>query len=153
MADEHHFEILRRGRDAWNHWRRQNPSIQPDLRNADLTPYDLRDYDLRSTDLRGADLRGTGVRFGKELRRAKVAGAMIHEHGVKIISQRGKLAVMLEIQLPDDAQSDYAIADGIAELFEALDDIHRSTGGAGLQLIEGEPLVGAAVDLPVGAAQ
>jgi hypothetical protein len=32
MADDEHVAILKRGVDAWNEWRRENPDIVPDLR-------------------------------------------------------------------------------------------------------------------------
>ena len=43
--------ILKKGVDAWNAWRRENPDIRPDLREADL-----RGANLGEADLRGADL-------------------------------------------------------------------------------------------------
>jgi len=36
MADPEHLKILVQGVDAWNKWRREQPHIRPDLRNADL---------------------------------------------------------------------------------------------------------------------
>jgi hypothetical protein len=37
MADEEHFKRLKQGIAEWNAWRRDNPTISPDLRDADLS--------------------------------------------------------------------------------------------------------------------
>lgn len=44
--------ILKQGREHWNAWREQQPDLQPDLRDADLSNVDLSDFDLSSTLLR-----------------------------------------------------------------------------------------------------
>src|SRR6516225_1335339 len=36
MANQEHLEILKRGKDPWNQWRKEHPEIVPDLSNADL---------------------------------------------------------------------------------------------------------------------
>ena len=58
MANEEHRAILGQGMDTWNAWRRQNLSIQPDLRGAHLSGADLREFDFREADL--FVLPGTG---------------------------------------------------------------------------------------------
>jgi len=106
MADPEHLAILRRGVEAWNIWRSQNPSVQPDLSGADLREVDLtgswtevvaelnnktgrnelrsyhRGVNFRSANLKGADLRG--VTFGEladlheaDLRRGRLEGAVM----------------------------------------------------------------------------
>ncbi len=52
MANKDHLAILRKGVLAWNIWRKKNPEIRPDLREANL----IRAYLIRA-NLRGADLR------------------------------------------------------------------------------------------------
>lgn len=37
MANDEHVAIFKRGVSAWNEWRRQNPTLQPDLSGADLS--------------------------------------------------------------------------------------------------------------------
>jgi hypothetical protein len=37
MANPEHLEILKQGVEAWNTWRRANPSIEPDLTRASLS--------------------------------------------------------------------------------------------------------------------
>lgn len=71
MADPRHLALLRRGVGEWNAWRRAKPTVQPDLRGADLTEADLRGANLSGSnlswanlslaDLSGADLRGAGL--------------------------------------------------------------------------------------------
>ena len=41
MANQKHLDILKKGVDVWNHWRRQIPNIQPDLSNANLSQTNL----------------------------------------------------------------------------------------------------------------
>ena len=57
MANQKHLKILEQGVDAWNEWRRKNPGIEPDLRDAQLPNKNLRGAYLREADLSGADLR------------------------------------------------------------------------------------------------
>jgi uncharacterized protein YjbI with pentapeptide repeats/DNA-binding XRE family transcriptional regulator len=68
IANPEHLDILRRGVERWNGWRRENPEIQPDLRGVDLRRVDLSHANLRSTNLAGA-----------KLHRAKFCGADLSE--------------------------------------------------------------------------
>lgn len=52
-----HIAILDLGVKHWNDWRRENPSIQPQLHSTDLTSRQLRGIDLSGADLKGADFR------------------------------------------------------------------------------------------------
>jgi hypothetical protein len=56
MANPEHLKILKQGVEAWNKWRRENPSIDPDLNGADLRGADLRMADLTAAHLNGVDL-------------------------------------------------------------------------------------------------
>src|SRR5437867_2639966 len=56
MANEEHLARLKQGVEAWNAWRKENPAILPDLREAHLGGADLHRVDLREADLAGADL-------------------------------------------------------------------------------------------------
>ncbi|MDJ0596546.1 MAG: pentapeptide repeat-containing protein [Pleurocapsa sp. MO_226.B13] len=69
MANEEHLAVLRQGVSAWNQWRKKNPEIRIDLREADL-----RGVSLRLADLREADLRGVSLRLA-DLREADLNGA------------------------------------------------------------------------------
>ncbi|HLJ91356.1 MAG TPA: pentapeptide repeat-containing protein [Candidatus Angelobacter sp.] len=61
MATGEHTKILKRGVDAWNRWRVENPSIKPDIDGADLRGAHLSgaffyDANLRVVKMTGADL-------------------------------------------------------------------------------------------------
>lgn len=89
MANLFHLEVLRKGKDAWNKWRRNHLVIEPDLSGANLRganlsgadfgPADLVDLNLRGvkfcgTTLIGAKLCGTNL-SGADLRGADLRGA------------------------------------------------------------------------------
>jgi len=66
MANPEHLKILEEGVEVWNKWRRTNPSVLPDLSEAQLRGMSLRECDLSDADLTGANLSGsnlTGARF------------------------------------------------------------------------------------------
>jgi hypothetical protein len=73
MANPEHAAKLLQGKEHWNTWRRQHPTIRPDLTSIDLRGADLRGADLREADLRGADLRGADLSFA-DLREANLIG-------------------------------------------------------------------------------
>lgn len=57
MANPEHVEILKRGVDVWNRWRKKNPGAKPDLCNAKLPGIRLYyNLNLADADLWGADL-------------------------------------------------------------------------------------------------
>jgi uncharacterized protein YjbI with pentapeptide repeats len=56
MADTKQLEILNRGIEEWNRWRKQNPELRPDLSNSNLINRDLSRADFDGADLSGADL-------------------------------------------------------------------------------------------------
>jgi len=81
MADPRALQILRMGTEAWNQWRRENPSSSPDLRGAglqraNLTGVDFSGCDLSEADLGRSDLNQTNL-MGADLRSAVLAGAFI----------------------------------------------------------------------------
>jgi hypothetical protein len=46
MANDEHVAILKKGVDAWNAWRDENPDIRPDLVQVDLRGESLRNANL-----------------------------------------------------------------------------------------------------------
>lgn len=84
MVDIKHLAILKQGVAVWNHWRKHNPHIQPDLKGADLRSAMLRlsslkglnlsQADLSDADLKGADL-WYGNLIGANLKGADLRGA------------------------------------------------------------------------------
>jgi len=93
MANPEHLAILKKGIEAWNRWRVENPDIRPNfsgadlrwaqlrwaqLREADLNRANLRRANLFCANLREADLRGADL-FVAILRGADIRGAILHE--------------------------------------------------------------------------
>ena len=61
MANQEHLEILAKGVEAWNEWRKSNPDIRPILREAMLWSARLIGADLRNADLVGARLHSADM--------------------------------------------------------------------------------------------
>jgi hypothetical protein len=74
MANEEHLAILKQGVSVWNAWRRENPDVRPELREANLSCTDLREADLNKADLRAADLSETRLQ-GANLHQADLQEA------------------------------------------------------------------------------
>jgi hypothetical protein len=58
MANDEHVAMLKKGADAWNTWRDENPDIRPDLFGANLIGAYLGGANLSGADLVGANLTG-----------------------------------------------------------------------------------------------
>jgi uncharacterized protein YjbI with pentapeptide repeats len=65
MANDEHVALLKKGVDAWNAWRDDNPDIWPDLTNARLEQANLRGADLRKANLTKANLAEANLRETK----------------------------------------------------------------------------------------
>jgi uncharacterized protein YjbI with pentapeptide repeats len=63
MANDEHVALLKKGVDAWNAWRDENPTIHPDLSGADLSGADLSEANLSNANLMGADLSGADLNW------------------------------------------------------------------------------------------
>src|SRR6266540_485535 len=61
LANQKHLRMLQRGAHNWNAWRKANRSVQPDLRDADLSNAHLRDADLSNADLNHVKLIGANL--------------------------------------------------------------------------------------------
>jgi hypothetical protein len=57
VANQNQLDILKKGAEAWNRWRKKNPYATPNLRGADLTAADLSRVQLDQADLRSAVLK------------------------------------------------------------------------------------------------
>jgi uncharacterized protein YjbI with pentapeptide repeats len=87
MANQEHLDILRQGVEIWNQWRKENPSIGVDLREANLTGVNLTEADLKWINFQGADLskanlRDANLTLGRltsaNLEGASLTGAILH---------------------------------------------------------------------------
>ena len=59
MANEDQIKIIKQGVEVWNNWRKSNPSIIPDLIEADLRGLKLQKIDLHQAVLKSAKLQFT----------------------------------------------------------------------------------------------
>ncbi len=87
MANQEHIDILRQGVEIWNQWRKENPSIAVDLREANLAGANLAEADLKWVNLQGVDLSKanlcdanlTGARLtSANLATVSLTGAILH---------------------------------------------------------------------------
>jgi uncharacterized protein YjbI with pentapeptide repeats len=111
MANPEHLAILKQGVEAWNKWREENPSIEPDLREtnigktnlsrANLSKAMLRKANLTEADLNGAILGGSylsGANLcGASLIGADLSGAFLS--GASIIGANLSGAFLIEAYL------------------------------------------------------
>jgi uncharacterized protein YjbI with pentapeptide repeats len=74
MANDQHVAVLKKGVDAWNAWRGENPDIHPDLGGANLIGADLFKANLSGANLFRAYL-GEANLIGANLFKADVSGA------------------------------------------------------------------------------
>ena len=87
MPKPEHFEIVNQGVDAWNKWREENPEIEPDLSDCDLSEMRLNNANFGDTDLRRSDLRNTDFR-GSNLVRADLRAANITKASFNLAKMR-----------------------------------------------------------------
>jgi len=62
LVNDDHLAILKKGVEAWNKWRQENPSIEPDLSGADLEGEILAEVDFCRTNLSKANLNSAILR-------------------------------------------------------------------------------------------
>ena len=93
MANPEHLEILKRGVEQWNNWRKENPAVVPDLGEANLPRAHLSGVNFHGANLRrahftwaqlsGADLSECDVSNGgfsaADLTFANLSGANLRE--------------------------------------------------------------------------
>jgi hypothetical protein len=58
MGNPDHISILKSGVHNWNQWRRENPTVSPDLSRAELQRLDLYEADFHKTNLVDARMMG-----------------------------------------------------------------------------------------------
>lgn len=78
MAEPEHLKILKKGKKAWNKWRKKHPDERPDLCQAELMEMDLRDANLTRADLSEANLRGADLK-GADLSQGNLIGVNFRE--------------------------------------------------------------------------
>jgi hypothetical protein len=105
MANDSHLSVLKRGVEAWNQWREQNPSVKPDLSDAKLREADLRGANLRGSILVRADLRGAN------LSRADFTGADLGAADLSRADLRGAVLIGANLRGADLGAADLGAAD------------------------------------------
>jgi uncharacterized protein YjbI with pentapeptide repeats len=73
MANRQQLSIIKQGTLPWNKWRDENPTVQPDLREASLAGASLRGANLSGANLQGAELASI------DLQEANLLGATVVE--------------------------------------------------------------------------
>ena len=61
MANPEHIDFLSQGIVVWNAWREANPSIRPDLSEANLSGLNLREINLVGADLHEVNFSDTDL--------------------------------------------------------------------------------------------
>jgi nucleotide-binding universal stress UspA family protein/uncharacterized protein YjbI with pentapeptide repeats len=88
MAKAEHLEVLARGVEEWNSWRKKNPSVKPNLSEARIQVLDLRKADLRGADLRLSILKGVDL-TGADLEKANLSGADLTRSNLQMANLAG----------------------------------------------------------------
>jgi hypothetical protein len=88
MANEEHLKILKQGVKAWNEWRRENTTVNPELRGANLQSADLVEANFLEGDFRKSDLSWARLR-GVVLRSADLFQANLDEADLTWVNLRG----------------------------------------------------------------
>jgi uncharacterized protein YjbI with pentapeptide repeats len=98
MANQQHLNILKRGRDTWNKWRKEDPKIRPDLRKVSLSLINLTQFDLSFIDfdeaylwgayLNNADLNGANF-YKANLMKADLSGASLSKVNFREVNLTG----------------------------------------------------------------
>jgi uncharacterized protein YjbI with pentapeptide repeats len=63
MAKKEHIEIIKRGKDDWNEWRRNKPNLKPDLSGVELQQENLQGVNFQKADLEGANFQSADLRY------------------------------------------------------------------------------------------
>ncbi len=83
MANEQHVEMIKKGTEAWNQWREENPDETIDLSEADL-----RGLALAKVNLKGANLKLTKLQFSN-LAGASLEGANMEQARLQEVNLQG----------------------------------------------------------------
>ena len=106
MGDPTHIAKIDEGVTAWNRWRQENPTIQPNLTRADLSGRDLTGVDFRGVGLFKANLTGT-VLARSILRQARLVNTIFRNANLSEAHVYG--TSVWDVDLTDATQSDLII--------------------------------------------
>jgi Pentapeptide repeats (8 copies) len=88
MANDEHVALLKKGVDAWNTWRNENPNIVPDLQREHFSRMNLTEANLIEANLSGAYLHGA-LLFRANLSGANLCGTQLIEAHLRGASLNG----------------------------------------------------------------
>jgi hypothetical protein len=91
MADQSHLDVMDKGVEAWNRWRKEEPSVTPDLRDAQLSGRKLQGIDLSRGEWR-ANL------IGAQLDHADLTGANLKEASLNLAQLTGAFLVRADLR-------------------------------------------------------
>jgi len=83
MANEQHVALIKKGPEAWNQWREENPDESIDLSEADL-----RGIVLAKVNLKGANLKQAKLQFSN-LAGASMEGANLEQARLQEVNLQG----------------------------------------------------------------
>lgn len=83
MADRAQLDILKRGVEVWNNWRKSNSETIPNFSRADLRTAVLRGAHLHSADLSGANLSGADLSVA-DLSKADLSKAYLSKANLSV---------------------------------------------------------------------
>jgi hypothetical protein len=91
MANESHLSLLKRGVEAWNQWRKQNPRVMPGPGEAFRPDELLSAAHLSGANLSGMDLNGANL-SAAHLSRANLSRADLSMAGLSGANPAGLVA-------------------------------------------------------------
>ena len=93
MADQEHLNLIEKGRDVWNNWRRIHPELPPDLSDADFVGENLSGEDLSEANLRQANFTEANLSKANlikaDLSKANLYGANLRDANLGGANLRG----------------------------------------------------------------
>ncbi len=105
MANPEHVEILKQGVEAWNQWRKDNPDIEPDLSEHEISPANfgatcfpsVQDLMESEDDISNFNLNGMTDLEGINLENSNLAGTKFYEVNLNHSNLRNTVLVNAEI--------------------------------------------------------
>lgn len=105
MANPEHLEILKQGVKVWNGWRKENPNVTPNLKDADLSNMNLAGIDFIYVNLKRADLSAANLSDGAMFRSANLFSA-----NLKKTTLRDSFLVAADLSASDLSDADLSNA-------------------------------------------
>jgi hypothetical protein len=128
MPNPQHLAKLQEGVEAWNQWRRENPRIRPNLREADLSRADLSGANLAGAQLGEARLISSNL-SGSNLSGASLIGADLNEadlSGADLTGAWAARSLFVNLDLRGVKGLDAVVHSGLSTV--GIDTIYKSDG-------------------------